>query len=76
MGSFKVQLATTGGMANQIRSFIERGYGPDYIDQYPKDIEALSLEQVNGAIRKYVDPKQVAVVIAGTVEKSDLSAME
>ena len=76
VGSFKVQLATTGGMANQIRSFIERGYGPDYIDQYPKDIEALSLEQVNGAIRKYVDPKQVAVVIAGTVEKSDLSAME
>ncbi len=70
IGSFKVRLATTGGMANQILHFVQRGYDVDYLDQYPKDIEALTLEQVNAAIRRYIHPDQAVIVIAGSVDEN------
>ncbi|MBU0560237.1 MAG: insulinase family protein [Bacteroidetes bacterium] len=76
IGSFKVRLATTSGLASQIHSFAERGYSPDYIDKYPKFLEAISLKEVNEAIKKYVNPENVVTVVAGTVTESDLKAKE
>lgn len=72
IGSYKVRLATTNGMASTILSFIQRGYDLDYIDNYPKEIEAVSLEDVNSAVKKYIDPDKVVVVVAGTVTEEDL----
>jgi len=71
-----VRLATTSGLASQIHSFAERGYSPDYIDKYPKFLEAISLKEVNEAIKKYVNPENVVTVVAGTVTESDLKAKE
>ena len=73
IGLFKVSLATTGGLAGQLHSIIQRGYDVDYLEAYPKKIEALTLEEVNAAIRKYVDPDNVVTVIAGTVDQATLT---
>ena len=69
IGSYKVQLATTSGLANQILSFVQRGFDVDYLDQYPEKVEALTLKQVNNTIKKYIDPDKIVTVIAGTVDE-------
>ena len=68
-GRFKVGLATSGGMARQLLSIAQRGLPMDYLDRYPERIDAVTLDQVNAAIRHYVHPKQDVIVIAGSVDK-------
>ncbi|MBW1654645.1 M16 family metallopeptidase [Flavobacterium quisquiliarum] len=70
IGSFKVGMSTTSGMARTILGFIERGLEPNYIDQYPKDIEKATLQQVNDAIKKYVKLDKMIVIKAGSLDQS------
>ena len=72
IGSYKIGLSTTGGLASQILSFAERGYSPSYLDEYPELVADLSLNEVNSVIKKYVDPENVVTVVAGTVTEQDL----
>lgn len=67
-GSFKVGLATTSGLAGTLLSFVERGLDPSYIDQYSKDIESVTLEQVNAAIKKYIDLNKLIIVKSGSLD--------
>nr|WP_163407111.1 insulinase family protein [Flavobacterium ajazii] len=69
IGSFKVGMATTDGMAKTILGFIERGLEPSYIGQYPKDIEKATLQQVNDAIKKYIKPDKMIIIKAGTLKE-------
>jgi zinc protease len=74
IGSYKIGLSTTGGLAGQILSFAERGYSPSYLDEYPKLVDALTLKEVNSVIKKYIDPEAVVTVAAGTITEKDLAA--
>lgn len=67
IGSFKVGLATNGGMAGQIASAELYGFGVGYIDQFPALVAALSKDEIDQAIRKYFHPEVATTVIAGTV---------
>ena len=64
-GAFKVGLATNGGLAQSLWSAEFYGLGIDYIDRFPKIIEAVTIEEVNRAIRKYFRPDHLTIVIAG-----------
>lgn len=66
-GSYKVGLATTSGLAGTILVFLNAGMPLEFIDDYPKRIDALTLDQVNDAIRKHIDPARMVLVEAGTV---------
>lgn len=66
-GSYLVGLATTGRVAAQIHSFLQRGMAPEYIDQYPLKLRKLTPAQVNRAIREYLDPAQLKRVVAGSL---------
>jgi zinc protease len=68
-GTFKVGLATTRGMANQILTNAERGRPNSHLDNFPGIINALTLEQVNGAIKRYVDLEKTVFVAAGSVDE-------
>ncbi|WP_343330736.1 pitrilysin family protein [Polaribacter staleyi] len=68
-GSFKVGLSTTGGLAGTLLSFVERGLEPSYIDQYSKDIEAVTLDQVNTAISKHIDLNKLIIIKSGSLNK-------
>jgi zinc protease len=65
-GSYIVGLSTTGSVAGQVHSFIQRGFDPKYIDEYPLILRQLTAEGVNLAIRKYFDPSLVTEVVAGS----------
>ena len=67
VGTFKVGLATTDGLANALLNAVHRGYDVTWLDEYPKKVEALSLAQVNGAIKKHLQPEKMTVIKAGSV---------
>ncbi|MDB6170279.1 MAG: peptidase domain protein [Verrucomicrobia bacterium] len=67
VGHYKVALATTEGMAGSLLASVNRGVGPEWLDQYPGKINALTLPEVNGAIKKHLNPSAMVVIRAGTV---------
>ncbi|HEY1110027.1 MAG TPA: insulinase family protein, partial [Opitutaceae bacterium] len=66
-GSYKVALSTTGGLASTLMNAIQRGYGPEWVDEFPRRIEALTLADVNGSIKKFLNPDKMVTVLAGTL---------
>jgi zinc protease len=66
-GSYKVALSTTGGLANELLNAIQRGNDVEWIDEYPRVIQSLSLEEVNAAGKKFLDPNRMVLVQAGTL---------
>ena len=66
-GAYLVGLSTTENVAHQMLSFIQRGFAPDYIDEYPQDLRSVTYEDVNNAIRKYINPALNSIVIAGSL---------
>ncbi len=66
-GSYLVGLSTTGNVANQLLSFIQRGLAPEYIDEYPEKLRSITAEQVNNAIRKHFSPQLHTLVVAGSL---------
>jgi zinc protease len=66
-GSYKVNLATTSGLANTLLNALQRGYGPEWVDEYPRRVQALQLAEVNAAIKRYLQPDTMVTVTAGSV---------
>lgn len=66
-GTYKVRLATTNGMAGTILTMLNAGMPLSFVDEYPKRVAELTLDQVNGAIRRHLDPAKMVLVQAGTV---------
>ena len=64
--SYTVGLATTRRLAQSILTNAERGFDLTYLDQFPNEIEALTLEQVNEAVRRYLRPDAMHEALAGT----------
>jgi len=67
IGTFKVGLATTDGLANALLNAIHRGHDVTWLDEYAKRIAALSLGEVNAAIKKHLQPEKMTVIKAGSV---------
>jgi zinc protease len=67
VGTYKVALATTDGMANQLLLTVNRGLPLTWLDSYPQEIGALTPAQVNAAIKKHLNPEKMVIIKAGTV---------
>ncbi len=71
-GSYKVGLSTTGRMAEQILNIAQRNAPVNYLDQFPTMVNALTTQQVNDAIKKYIRPENLFTVAAGSIEQKDM----
>ncbi len=67
VGTFKVGLATTDGMAGQLLATVHRGLPLTWLDTYPQELNALTVDKVNAAIKKYLKPDSLFLIKAGTV---------
>ncbi len=67
IGTYKLSLATSTGMANQLLLNVQRGMPLSQVDDYPAKVNALTLDQVNAAIKKYLDPDKMVTVLSGTL---------
>lgn len=70
-GSYIVGLSTTGSVAGQVHSFMQRGFAPEYIDAYPLRVRQLTAEDVNRAIQQYFDPTKLIEVVAGSLAEAE-----
>jgi zinc protease len=68
-GSYKVGLATTRGLAGQILTNADRGRPNSYLDKFPELINALTVDQINNAIQKYIDMDKMVFIAAGSLNK-------
>jgi zinc protease len=67
-GSFKVSLSTNAGLATALWNAEFYRLGLDYVERYPELVRAVTVEEVNAAIRKYFRPERLTVVVAGDID--------
>jgi zinc protease len=70
VGAFKVGLSTTEGLTQTLLTTLSRGKDLTWIDQYPNLVRGLTVEQVNGAIKRHLDPEKMFLIKAGTVTEA------
>jgi zinc protease len=68
-GSYRVGLATNGGVARELVSVLTAGQPVEHLDRYPERVLSLSRDEVMAAIRKHLHPDQIVVTAAGTFGK-------
>jgi len=65
IGSFKVGLATTSGLAGTLLKNAERGFDVGYLDRFPAEVESVTLDQAHDIVRSNLDPDQFQIAMAG-----------
>jgi zinc protease len=75
VGSFKVSLSTNAGLAAALWNAEFYQLGLDYVERFPELVRAVSVEEVNAAIRKYFRPDHLTIVIAGDVDAAQGQAI-
>ncbi len=62
---FPAAFETIGGISNQLANLVIFGLGDNYYNEYISKINAVTLDDVNRAANKYLDPDNMAIVIVG-----------
>lgn len=65
-GQHVVSMAATGGAAARLLINAERGFDVGYLDRYPDLVHALTVAEVDEAVRRHLRPDDLHVAIAGT----------
>lgn len=68
IGRHRVNMATTADMAGMLLKTVRRGLPLSWLDDYPSQVSALTLEQVNEVIRRRLDPAKMIEVKSGTLD--------
>ncbi|WP_152682862.1 pitrilysin family protein [Caenimonas sp. SL110] len=68
-GNFKIALGTNSGIASNLVAAEKFGFGPAYLDEFPKRIAAVTTAQANEAMRKHFSPARLHLVVAGDLDK-------
>ncbi|MBN1888843.1 MAG: insulinase family protein [Thermoflexales bacterium] len=64
-GSLPLQLETNDGVASLILDMELYGLGLDYVQRYMELVNAIKPKQIQAVARKYLDPDNIAVAVAG-----------
>ena len=70
VGSTQVGYDTTSGISRAILSSIINKEGIRYLDEYANKIENITLEEVNGAIKKHIKLELLYKVAAGSIDQN------
>ncbi|ERI49831.1 hypothetical protein N878_27420, partial [Pseudomonas sp. EGD-AK9] len=72
-GSFPLSTASNADIVGQLASMGFYDLPLSYLDDFMRDVQALSVEQVKAAMAKHLDPESLLVVTAGpTVAQQEL----
>jgi zinc protease len=65
IGRLPLSMESNGGVSGSLLNLERYDLGLDYYRRYPDLIAAVTLEDVLGAARSYIDPSRLAVAAAG-----------
>ena len=68
-GGYVVGLATTAGLSGAMLDSVQDWETIEFMDKFPGIINAITPEQVNEVIKKYIDPQRIVTVVAGSIDK-------
>lgn len=71
VGVLPIALETNSGMAGFMTSIENIGLGMDYLQKYKSIYDAVTIEQVKKAAKRYLHPESATLVIAGSYKESD-----
>ena len=71
LNSHVFNFTSKGQIVNRQMTYVRWGYPPDFLDQYQRGIEGVTLEQVTAAANKYLQPDRFAILVVGNPEKFD-----
>ena len=66
-GGYQVGLATNVGVALELVKTMLVGQDISRMDRFPKELLAVTRDEVTEALRRHIDPKRLAVSVAGTL---------
>ncbi|MDT8316517.1 MAG: pitrilysin family protein [bacterium] len=69
IGSFPLKFTTNSKIASYLTYMEIYNLGLDYLDRFPKIIEALTVDDVNEVAGKLLDPENYLLVVVGNKEK-------
>ena len=64
-GAYKVGLGTTVALAATLHRYAIQGFDVSYLDRYPEDVEAVTLEDIRGALDRHLLPGDLHTATAG-----------
>ena len=70
-GSFNVGLATTGKLAATLYRYAIQGFGVDYLERFPQEIEAVTLDQIRAVMHRHFKPGLFQLALAGTLPDAE-----
>ncbi|NPA15227.1 MAG: insulinase family protein [Deferribacteres bacterium] len=62
-GSFPLRIDTNSEIADYLAFAAFYGLGPDYLNEFPRMIEKVTLEDVKEVIKKYIHPDKFTIVV-------------
>jgi zinc protease len=69
LGSMPFRFTTLSAVAGQLMAAERYGLGFDFLEKYKKEVAAVTPEDVQAVAKKYLDPKKLAVVACGPIDK-------
>ena len=66
-GRFQVSLANNAGIADALAVSESYGLGVSMLDEYPRKIHAVTVEEANRALRAHIHPDDLVTVTAGSM---------
>ena len=64
-GNYLVRLGTNAGVATALCTAERFGFGPSYLDEFPKRIRAVTKAQADAVIRTRLHPDKMHLIVAG-----------
>jgi len=68
-GTFVIQNSTRNGLLNYLSYVDTHGLGDKYMENFVKNVHAVTPAQVQEMAKKYIDPDKMAVVVVGDKEQ-------
>ncbi len=69
LGSYALKFETPHGVAEQLLSAEFFSFGQDYVRNYRSFVSAPTLDNVNHALQKHLDPENLVVVVVGNAKE-------
>jgi zinc protease len=69
LGSLPFRFTTLSAVAGQLQAAERYGLGFDFLEKYRKEVSAVTPADVQAVARKHINPKTLAVVAVGPIDK-------